>query len=261
MTKTHPFDLSGRVVVVTGGNGGLGLGMADTLAELGAKVAIWGRNPDKNATALDRINRHGGDHIALACDVCNWDQIDAAMAQTLDHYGRVDGMFANAGVGGGPKPFTERSAQEWRDLMAANLDGVVRSFQVAAKHMIERGANGDAFGRLVCTSSVASIDGAAFNEHYGASKGALNSLVRATAVELARHGITVNAILPGYAESDMTAGLMDNEKFVRNVMPRIPVRRFGTPQDFGGIASYLMSDLSAYHTGQCFVIDGGYTIF
>jgi len=141
------------------------------------------------------------------------------------------------------------------------VDGVVRCFQVAARHMIERGAQGDLFGRLVCTSSVASIDGAAFNEHYGASKGALNSLVRATAVEMARHGITVNAILPGYAESEMTSGLMSNEKFVQSVIPRIPARRFGRPDDYGGIAAYLMSDLSSYHTGQCFVIDGGYTIY
>lgn len=261
MTKTHPFDLSGRVAIVTGGNGGLGLGMAETLAQLGAKVAIWGRNPDKNAAALARIQAHGGDHIALECDVCDWGQIDAAMAQTIEKYGRVDGMYANAGVGGGAKPFVDRTAQEWSSLMAANVDGVVRSFQVAARHMIQRAADGDAFGRLVCTSSVASIDGAAFNEHYGASKGALNSLVRATAVELARHGITVNAILPGYAESEMTEGLMANDKFVRNVMPRIPARRFGRPDDYGGIAAYLLSDLSGYHTGQCFVIDGGYTIY
>ncbi|MDF1802396.1 SDR family oxidoreductase [Thalassovita sp.] len=261
MTKSHPFDLSGRVIVVTGGNGGLGLGMANTLAQLGASIAIWGRNPDKNAAALDQINTHGGTHTALTCDVCDWDQIDAAMAQTLEQHGRVDGMIANAGVGGGAKSFVDRTAAEWRDLMAANVDGVVRSFQVAARHMIERGAQGDLFGRLVCTSSVASIDGAAFNEHYGASKGALNSLVRATAVEMARHGITVNAILPGYAESEMTSGLMSNDKFVKSVIPRIPARRFGRPDDYGGIAAYLMSDLSSYHTGQCFVIDGGYTIY
>ncbi|THD76546.1 SDR family oxidoreductase [Thalassobius vesicularis] len=259
--SNHPFDLTGRVVVITGGNGGLGLGMANTLAELGASVCIWGRNPAKNAAALEAIQKHGGDHSALAVDICDWDQIDAAMAQTLEKYGRVDGMIANAGVGGGPKPFVQRTAQEWRDMLSANVEGVVRCFQVAAMHMMERAAQGDAFGRLICTSSVASIDGAAFNEHYGASKGALNSLVRATAVEVARHGITVNAILPGYAESEMTAGLMSNDKFVQNVIPRIPMRRFGRPDDYGGIASYLMSGLSSYHTGQCFVIDGGYTIY
>ncbi|WP_319825431.1 SDR family oxidoreductase [Thalassovita sp.] len=261
MTKQHPFDLSGRVVIVTGGNGGLGLGMADTLAELGATIAIWGRNEAKNAAALDRLQRHGGRHIALPVDILDWDQIDTTMERTLDALGRVDGMIANAGVAGAPKSFLQRDAQEWRAMMAANVDGVMRSFQVAGRHMAERAAAGDPFGRLVATSSVASIDGAAFAEHYGASKGAVNSFVRATAVELARHGITVNAILPGYAESDMTAPLMQNEKFVKNVIPRIPMRRFGRPGDYGGIAAYLMSDLSAYHTGQCFVIDGGYTIY
>lgn len=261
MSKSHPFDLTGRVVVVTGGNGGLGLGMAETLAELGADVAIWGRNADKNAVALDVLRAKGGNPTALTCDITDWAQVDAAMAQTLGAYGRVDGMIANAGVGGGAKSFVDRSAEEWNSLMAANVQGVVRSFQVAAKHMIERGGAGEPFGRLICTSSVASIDGAAFNEHYGASKGALNSLVRATAVEMARYGITVNAILPGYAESEMTQGLMANEKFVKNTIPRIPMRRFGRPSDYGGIAAYLMSDLSEYHTGQCFVIDGGYTIY
>jgi NAD(P)-dependent dehydrogenase (short-subunit alcohol dehydrogenase family) len=256
----HPFDLSGRVVVVTGGNGGLGLGMAQTLVQLGAHVAIWGRNADKNAAALKDLTAQGS-AVALACDITDQGQVQDAMSQTLDAFGRVDGMIANAGVGGGPKSFVDRSAQEWSDLMAANVQGVVSSFQVAARHMIERAGEGDPFGRLICTSSVASIDGAAFNEHYGASKGALNSFVRATAVEMARHAITVNAILPGYAESEMTEGLIANEKFVQNVIPRIPMRRFGRPSDYGGIAAYLMSDLSSYHTGQCFVIDGGYTIY
>lgn len=257
----HPFDLTGRVVVITGGNGGLGLGMARTLAQLGASVSIWGRNPDKNQAALAELLDIGGEHSAVPVDISDWDQIDSAMSQVLDIHGRVDGMIANAGVSGRARSFVDRPIEEWRDLMAANVDGVVRSFQVAGRHMMDRAAEGEPFGRLICTSSVASIDGAAFNEHYGASKGALNSLVRATAVELARFGITVNAILPGYAESEMTAGLMANDKFVQNVIPRIPMRRFGRPDDYGGIAAYLMSDLSGYHTGQCFTIDGGYTIY
>ena len=114
------------------------------------------------------------------------------------------------------------------------------------------------FGRLVATSSLASLFGTARNEHYAATKAAINALCRALAVELARHGVTANAILPGWIKSDMTAGIMANEKFVANVMPRIPVRRFGEPEDFGGIAVYLMSKASSYHTADCFVIDGGY---
>jgi NAD(P)-dependent dehydrogenase (short-subunit alcohol dehydrogenase family) len=118
-----------------------------------------------------------------------------------------------------------------------------------------------AFGRLVATSSLASLFGTARNEHYAATKAAINALVRALAVELARQGVTSNAILPGWIKSDMTAGIMANEKFVGNVMPRIPMRRFGEPSDFGGIAVYLMSKASSYHTADCFVIDGGYTAF
>jgi NAD(P)-dependent dehydrogenase (short-subunit alcohol dehydrogenase family) len=103
--------------------------------------------------------------------------------------------------------------------------------------------------------------GTARNEHYAATKAAINALVRALAVELARQGVTANAILPGWIKSDMTANIMANEKFVANVMPRIPMRRFGEPSDFGGIAVYLMSKASSYHTADCFVIDGGYTAF
>ena len=117
------------------------------------------------------------------------------------------------------------------------------------------------FDRLVATSSLASLFGTARNEHYAGTKAALNALCRALAVELARYGVTANAILPGWIKSDMTAGIMANDKFVTNVMPRIPVRRFGEPTDFGGIAVYIMSKASSYHTADCFVIDGGYTAF
>src|SRR5207344_166621 len=148
-----------------------------------------------------------------------------------------------------------------RRMFATNLDGVFHVFQVAARHMTERAEAGDRFGRLVATSSMASLFGTARNEHYAGTKAALNALCRALAVELARHGVTANAILPGWIKSDMTAGIMGNEKFVANVMPRIPVRRFGEPTDFGGIAVYIMSKASSYHTADCFVIDGGYTAF
>ena len=172
------FDLSGRVAVITGGNGGIGLGIAQALTAAGCNVSIWGRNADKNKSAA------------------------ATMA-------------------GGP--------------------GKV--------------------GRLVATSSLASLFGTARNEHYAGTKAALNALCRALAVELARYGVTANAILPGWIKSEMTAGIMANEKFVANVMPRIPMRRFGEAEDFGGIAVYLTSKASSYHTAECFVIDGGYSAF
>ncbi|HKK37059.1 MAG TPA: SDR family NAD(P)-dependent oxidoreductase [Paracoccaceae bacterium] len=258
----NPFDLSGRVAVVTGGNGGLGLGMAAGLARAGCAVSVWGRNDEKNAFAVETLREIGGGEVeALACDVTDEASVGECMAATLARFGRVDGMFANAGHGGGAKPSADRTAAEWRALMAVNLDGVVNCFQAATRHMVERSKAGEPFGRLVATSSVAGLEGAAYNEHYGASKGAVNAYVRALAVELARHGITVNAILPGWCESEMTADTFANEKFVANVMPRIPARRFGRPDDFEAVSVYLMSEGSAYQTGQPFVLDGGYTIF
>lgn len=256
------FDLNGRVAVITGGNGGIGLGIAQALAAQGCAVSIWGRNADKNKASVDGIVKAGGKADSVICDVTDAASVNAAMAKTLDKFGRVDGCFANAGIGGGGRrSFIERTEEEWRKMFATNLDGVFHAFQAAARHMTERAAKGDKFGRLVATSSLASLYGTARNEHYAATKASLNALCRALGVELARHGVTANAILPGWIKSDMTAGIMANEKFVDNVMPRIPVRRFGEPSDFGGIAVYLMSGASSYHTTDCFVIDGGYTAF
>ncbi|MGC2085290.1 MAG: SDR family oxidoreductase [Bradyrhizobium sp.] len=256
------FDLTGRVAVVTGGNGGIGLGIGQALASAGCNVSIWGRNAEKNKTAAASMASAPGKVDTKVCDVTDPASVNAAMKATLDTFGRVDGCFANAGIGGGGrKAFIDRSEEEWRTMFATNLDGVFHAFQAAARHMTERAQSGDAFGRLVATSSLASIFGTARNEHYAATKAALNALCRALAVELARHGVTANAILPGWIKSEMTAGIMANDKFVANVMPRIPVRRFGEPADFGGIAVYLMSKASSYHTADCFVIDGGYTAF
>ena len=131
------------------------------------------------------------------------------------------------------------------------------TFRVAARHMVERGDG----GVLVGTASLAAIEGAARNEHYAATKGGLISMIRAMAVEFARYGVRANAILPGWIETDMTANAIGNEKFAANVLPRIPTRRWGTGADFGGIAVYLMSSASAYHTGDTFLIDGGYALF
>jgi NAD(P)-dependent dehydrogenase (short-subunit alcohol dehydrogenase family) len=249
-TPMSIFDLSGRVAVVTGGNGGIGLGIAQALAASGCNVSIWGRNADKNKSAAATMAGCSGKVDTRICDVSDPASVKAAMAATLERFGR-----------GGRHAFIDRTEAQWRSMFATNLDGVFHVFQVAARHMTERATAGDPYGRLVATSSLASIFGTARNEHYAATKAAINALVRALAVELARQGVTANAILPGWIKSDMTAGIMANEKFVANVMPRIPMRRFGEPSDFGGIAVYLMSKASSYHTADCFVIDGGYTAF
>jgi NAD(P)-dependent dehydrogenase (short-subunit alcohol dehydrogenase family) len=256
------FDLTGRVAIVTGGNGGIGLGMAKALARAGCAISIWGRNEEKNRVALSQLRAEGTHVEARTCDVTNRGAIEDAFAGTLEAFGRVDGCFANAGLGAsGRQAFVDRSEAEWRGMFATNLEGVFHVFQVALRHMIKRAEGGDRFGRIVATSSIASLFGVPRGEHYAATKAALNEVVRTLAVEHARYGVTANAILPGWIETDMTAGLTANEKFVAATMPRIPMRRYGNPADFGGIAVYLMSALSSYHTGDCLVIDGGYSKF
>lgn len=256
------FDLSGKVALVTGGNGGIGLGMAEAIAKAGANVAVWGTNADKNAAAKERLLGHGIEAEAYICDISDRAAVDATMAQVLEHFGRIDGCFANAGVTGrGAKSFLDITAEEWRRVIGVNLDGTFNTYQAVLRHMMDRAENGDPGGRLVAVSSLASVSGPARNQHYAASKGGLNAMTFALAVEYARHGITANAILPGWIETDMTGNLMANEKFSEAAGKRIPMRRWGMPTDFGGLAVYLMSDASAYHTGQLMQIDGGYIRF
>ena len=254
----HPFDLTGKVALITGGNSGIGLGMARMLAEAGADIAIWGTNPAKNEAARAALAATGRRVLALTCDVGDEAAVDAAFARTVAELGRVDGCFANAGVSGrGQKSFLDMATEEWNRVLRVNLHGAFYTFRAAARHMAERGDG----GVLVGTASLAAIEAAPRSEHYAATKGGMISMIRALAVEFARHRIRAHAILPGWIETDMTANAVGNPKFAGNVMPRIPMRRWGTGGDFGGIAVYLMSDASAYHTGDSFVIDGGYSLF
>lgn len=256
-----PFDLSGKVAVITGGNGGIGLGMAEGLVQAGAEVSIWGTNAEKNEAALARLSGYGPRVTALRCDVADEEEVAACFEATLKAHGRVDGCFANAGVGGRSTRFDEMTAEEWRKIIAVNQDGVFYTFKYAARHMRERAVAGDPFGRLVATASLAAISGQARGEYYAAAKGGLISMIKALAVEYARYGVTAHTLLPGWIETAMTESTFAWQKFSDNVMPRIPMRRWGRPEDFAGIAVYIMSDASAYHTAETFLIDGGYFSF
>lgn len=256
-----PFDLTGKVALITGGNGGIGLGMAEAIAQSGGDVCIWGTNAEKNKAAVETLKAHGTRVSSLTCNVADEKEVKDCFAETLSQFGRVDGCFANAGVTSGKKSFLEIDDKEWQRVLSINLDGVFYTLQAATRHMVERAEKGDPGGRLVATASLAAISGAARNEHYAATKGGVISMIRALAVEFARHGITANALLPGWIETAMTENAFGWQKFADNVMPRIPARRWGKPEDFGGMAVYLMSDASAYHTGDTMLIDGGYFLF
>jgi len=254
---SNPFDLTGKVALVTGGNSGIGLGMAEGLAAAGAAVAICGTKPEKNARALERLAPHGPDVAAWCCDVGDETEVEGLVAAVIERFGHLDACFANAGVSAGGTPFLETTLEDWHRVLRVNLDGVFLTLRAAARHMVERGQG----GRLVATSSSATIMGQARGEPYAASKGGILAMVKALAVELARHGITANTLVPGWIESDLTHATLRWDRFVARVLPRVPMGRWGEGDDLGGIAVYLASDASRYHTGDSIVIDGGYTIF
>jgi len=257
----QPFNLAGKVALVTGGNRGIGLGMAKAMAQAGADIAIWGTNAENNEKAVAELSAEGVKAKSWNVNVADEDAVNDAMAATLAEMGRIDSVFANAGIGKLSHGFTEMSTEDYRQVLAVNQDGVFFTLRAAAAHMVERAKNGDPGGSLVGVASLAATEGAARNQHYAATKGAVISMMKSIAVEFARYGVRANSILPGWIETDMTAGAQDNERFQNMVMSRVPAKRWGHPDDFGGVAVYLTSNASAYHSGDLFVIDGAYSIF
>lgn len=241
----------------TGGNSGIGLGFAEGLAQAGAAVCIWGTNPTKNAAAVEQLKRHGRPVHSFVVDVGDQASVKEAFRETVAAMGGVDSCFANAGVGGRGTPFLDMSLEEWRAVFRVNMEGVFFTFQEAIRHMVERGGGGS----LVATSSGSTIFGAPRSEHYAATKGGLLAMVKGLAVEHARHGIRANAVLPGWIDTAMTEKAVNSPVFQEKVLKRIPHRRWGQPDDFSGIAVYLASDASSFHTGDAINIDGGYACF
>lgn len=250
------FDLHGTVAVVTGGNRGIGLGMATGLARAGAAVAVWARNEDKTAAAVERLESLGAAAAGMVCDVQSESDVQAAMAATVERFGHVDAGFVNAGVSGLAQ-LPDVPVDEWNRILDVNVVGASLTAHALCAHMVERGSGGS----LVFTTSIGAHLGMATAPHYAASKGALLQLSRSMAVGLARYGIRVNAISPGFIETEMTQGLTDSERMSAALLRRTPMRRWGTPDDFEGAAVFLASPASAFMTGAELVIDGGFTAF
>jgi 2-deoxy-D-gluconate 3-dehydrogenase len=229
------FDLSGKVAIVTGGDGGIGLGMASGLARAGASIVVAARNPEKSAGAVAELQALGAQAIAIATDVSSEGSIAALMEQAVAHFRRLDVLVNNAGTTV-RLPAQELTLEQWHQVLDTNLTGVFLCAKAAYPYL--RGG-----GKVINVGSMLSLFGSAVAAAYGASKGGVVQLTKSLAVGWAADGIQVNAILPGLNE---------------RVLARSPSGRWGVPADFEGIAVFLVSEASAFITGAVIPVDGGY---
>lgn len=245
--------LAGKVAVVTGAGAGIGAGICEALADAGATVVVSYATSGERAEELAARLRERGAAVAVrACDVRDYDQVQALFAATVEQFGRVDILVNNSGITD-PIPLLEMTPGDWDKTLQINLRGMFFCTQQAAKEMIRQGTG----GRIVNLSSVHSFAAVPNHAHYEASKGGINMFTKACAIELAPHGILVNAIAPGAIE---VARYFDNPDYSRDTWgPRVPTGRVGVPEDIGPLAVFLCSDGASYITGQIVWVDGGVT--
>jgi 2-deoxy-D-gluconate 3-dehydrogenase len=250
-----PFDLTGRVAIVTGGNGGIGLGMARGLARAGATVVIAGRNAAKSAEAVKTIAEAGGSASAVAVDVVDEASCRAMVATTVERHGRLDVLVNNAGTNLRKQP-QDYTLAEWDQVLRTNLTSAFACSQAAYPEMKRAGG-----GKIVNIGSMMSIFGASFTAPYAASKGGIVQMTRALACAWAPDRIQVNAVLPGWIDTELTRGARRQVPGLHErVLARTPAGRWGEPGDFGGIAVFLASAASDFVTGTAIPVDGGYSV-
>ena len=252
------FDLGGKVALVTGGSRGIGLAMATGLAAAGADVVIWDLDEARNAAARTELTAHGGGVDAMRIDVRDEPAVAAGVAQVLENFGRIDTLVANAGISGHASSFLDLSLEEFRTVAAVNMEGWFLTVREVLKHMKTRADAGDPGGSIIGQSSLQATHGAPGNEHYAATKGAVIAMVKSIAVEFGRYGVRANAIMPGFIKTEMNKRNHDNVALYEKVIRRMPIARWGGPEDLSGLAVYLASDAARYHTGTTIEIDGGY---
>jgi NAD(P)-dependent dehydrogenase (short-subunit alcohol dehydrogenase family) len=267
MSARNPFDLTGKVALVTGGNSGIGLGFARAVAAGGADVVIWARRPAKNEEAAAELREHGARVHAQAVDVTDEQAVVRAMDEAVEVMGRVDCVFANAGITTLAPSFADMTWELYNQLISVAQHGGFFTLREAVRHMMQRYESGDPGGSLVVCGSLAVTHGVPLLAHYGAAKGAMASITKSIAVEYGPFGIRANMILPGYIEtrppSSADQDRLNDEQRARfgTIELRTPMRRRGTPEDIGGLAVYLMSDASSFHTGDLIHIDGGISAY
>lgn len=252
------MDLTGKTVLVTGANAGIGLGFARGVARAGADVVIWGRRADANAQAVEALSRYGTRVMADEVDVADEAAVAASMRRAVDAMGRLDGLIANAGSMRSAGSFLDMTTEEYHRLLAVNQHGVMYCAREALRHMKARADAGDPGGSILFCASLSAITGSVGMQHYNASKGAIAALARGVAVEAGRYGVRCNTVCPGFTESETVKDPGPDAPMGRMVRERCPIPRFGTGEDFEGIAVYFMSDASRYHTGDLVRVDGGW---
>ncbi|MEO8260366.1 MAG: glucose 1-dehydrogenase [Acidobacteriota bacterium] len=248
------FDLRGKVAIVTGGNGGIGLGMARGLAGAGARIVVAARSAEKSAAAVRDLQALGSDAVALTVDVRSEGSVDAMIGEAVHLCGRLDILINNAGTNV-RKPAHELALDEWREVIDTNLTSAFLCSRRAYRHLQEAGG-----GKIINIGSMLSMFGATFAPAYGASKGGIVQLTRSLAAAWAADNIQVNAVLPGWIETDLSRqarqevpGLGDR------VLARTPAGRWGRADDLAGVAVFLASSASNFITGAAIPVDGGYS--
>ena len=254
MTSQNLFDLTGKVAVVTGGNGGIGLGIAMGLAGAGANIVIAARSVEKTAQALEDIRALGVEAHGITVDVTQEPAIQRMITNTIDHMGRLDILVNNSGIAVRAQP-QELTASQWDSVVDVNLRAAFLASKEAYPQMVKAGG-----GKVINVGSMYSIFGSDWGAPYAASKGGLVQLTKSLAVAWAKDNIQVNAVLPGWIVTDLTRGIQDADtNRYDNISRRIPTGRWGEPSELAGAAVFLASTASGYVTGATLAVDGGYS--
>lgn len=257
------FDCTGKVTMVTGGNGGIGLGFAMGCAKMGGDIAIWARNAEKNARAKDQLLEAGAGRVeTYIVDVSSEEAIAAGYDQLMKDFGRIDCVFANSGASPRYDSVFDMPTEHWFEFQKTALHGAFFTLREGARHMVERAKAGEPGGSLVACGSGSLYQGLPGKMEYAASKCGAEAVIRCLAVELGEYGIRANVVAPGLI---LTPMMGDPEGpaaqyLIKAYAPQTPVRRLGYPEDFEGIGAYLCSDASAFMSGETVFIDGGYKI-
>jgi len=249
------FDLKGRVAVITGGNGGIGLGMGRGLAEAGAAVVVAARNREKSGRAVDELRGLGAEAEAIEVDVADEGSVNALVKATIERFGRLDILVNNAGMNI-RKPVENLALAEWRQVIDVNLTSAFLASRACYPVMKKQRG-----GKIINIGSMMSIFGASFAPAYAASKGGMVQLTKAMAAGWAADNIQVNAVLPGWIDTELTQRARQQiEGLHESVLRRTPTKRWGVEQDMAGVAVFLASSASDFVTGAAITVDGGYSI-